>query len=675
MIKKLLLTLSILLIILTIIITAIPKVIQFGAINFLNEQGIEANINDINMDIINGEFEIIDVHGKNSEGKGFNIGHLFINLDWSSFLDRSLIVKNITLNEFKLDTTHHKQTVKSIAGFKLIENNIQNSKPQEEKSTPAKNNPWKIILNDISLNNINLCNTFKNENKQICTKLESFNWAGEIDFITNTSIEKNINIKSTLTISNVSITDTINNIPILTNKTINLSNFKMNGIDKLSFESFSIEGFKIFPGTEKVKNIALLDNLKINQLHLTNTQQLNIKDIVITGIGANIIFYKNKLLNIQQHLSTSLPISTSNIPAEKHTESIKTSKKSLAIKIGNLRIEDSHSLSFIDQRLNTAFNMSSTIKQLAITNIDTTVPTASSHVKLSLITNDHGTLELDGDIQLFSDPKEFNISGYAKGIDLRPISSYLETSIGHKIKSGQLNADIKLSATKGSIDSLLSLNLKKFKLRPVSDKEKAKLDKELGLGMPLDIALDLLRDNDDSIDIKLPITGDVKSPEFDPSDAIYTAMSKAITAAIINYYTPFGLINVAEGLFDLATALHFEPIVFDANKSTILASHETRLNKITQLMKQRPKLHLTLCGLSNKEDLSKVSSTLYAKSKEGPENISLNHEAMQKLTDIASKRSKNIKAYFINNEIAANRLILCEPEYKHNGIAGVELSL
>ena len=130
----------------------------------------------------------------------------------------------------------------------------------------------------------------------------------------------------------------------------------------------------------------------------------------------------------------------------------------------------------------------------------------------------------------------------------------------------------------------------------------------------------------------------------------------------------------ADVLFDLATALHFEHVIFDANTSNILPTHEASLNKIIQLMKQRPKLYLTLCGFSNLDDLRKASPDLYAKTKDKPENIILNDEVLAKLTNTASKRSENVKTYFVKHEIAADRLILCEPEYKYNAIAGVELS-
>jgi len=671
MIKKLTITLFILLIILTIAITAIPKAMQFGAIYLLDEEGVQAEIDDINIEIFNGVFEVIGAQGVNEEGNGFNIGYLLIDFDWPSLSDHSITINSIKLDNFKLDTVHGKQSILSVGGINLADNNTQQSTAPIEDTGGQESTPWNIALNNIALNDINVCNTF--ESKKICSKLESFNWIGEIKFNTGSPIEENINIQSTLSINNISITDMKNSKPILINGSIDLNTLTLDGIDKLAFESFTVNGFKIFPEQDTNLSIAAFDSLAINKLKLTNNKSLYIKNITLTGTAANIIIDKEKSLNIQQSIAGSLPIEENNSSPKKDTST--TDKKPLQVKIDEVRIEDGNLLTFIDKSLNTPFENSYSIKKLIITNLDTQNLQTRNHLKADLAIGQHGKIIFEGDIQLLSDTKEFNISGDVKGVDLRPVSSYLEPSIGHKIKSGQLNAGIKLSALDGSIDSLLDLNLKKFKLRPISEKEKAKLNKELGLGMPLDAALNLLRDGDDNINIELPITGDVNNPDFDPSDAIYTAMSKAITATIINYYTPFGLVTVAGGLFDLATALRFEPIVFNANKSSIISLHEASLDKVVQLMKQRPKLHLTLCGFSNMEDLSIVSPDLYTESKEKPAKAPLIDKVLPELTALASKRSENIKMYFVNHKIAADRLILCEPEYKQDGISGVELSL
>jgi len=669
--KKLSLTLFVLIIILAITIVAIPKAMQFGAIYLLDKEGIQADIKDINIEVFNGVFEVVEAHGINKEGNGFKIGHLLIDFNWPSISNHLITINNIKLDSFKLDTVHEKQKLLSIGGIDLPNKSTQQTTPAMETAEENKGTPWNILLKNITFNNISICNKF--EDKKICSQLDSLKWIGNINFHTGSPIEENINIESTLNINNFSINDIKNNTYILKNASIALNNFSLDGKNNLSFDSFSAKEFKVFPKKDSGSSIAAFDSLNINLLNLANNKKLHINNITLTGISTNLAIDKEESLNIQQYIEKSLPIDSNSSNTEQ--AATQKSKDPLDIKIDEIRISDSHLLSFIDQSLNTPFKTSSTINNISITNLDTTTPKTKNHLKIDLMINQHGKLKLEGDIQLLANVKEFNISGNAKGIDLRPVSSYLETSIGHKIKSGQLNTDIKLSALNGSINSLLDLNLKKLKLRPISEKEKAKLNKDLGLGMPLDAALNLLRDGDDNINIKLPITGDVNNPDFDPSDAIYTAMSKAITTTIINYYTPFGLVTVAGGLLDLATALRFEPLIFNANESNIISSHEANLTKVVQLMKQRPMLHLTLCGFSNIDDLSILSPTLYAETKDKPEKASLIDKVLPQLTTIASKRSENIKMYFIKNEIAADRLILCESEYQQDGIAGVEISL
>ena len=44
--------------------------------------------------------------------------------------------------------------------------------------------------------------------------------------------------------------------------------------------------------------------------------------------------------------------------------------------------------------------------------------------------------------------------------------------------------------------------------------------------------------------------------------AIYSAVSNAVIEAIINYYTPYGLVFAAESLADFAGSLKLQPIIF-----------------------------------------------------------------------------------------------------------------
>ncbi|MCW8831012.1 MAG: hypothetical protein OQK32_05755, partial [Gammaproteobacteria bacterium] len=194
---------------------------------------------------------------------------------------------------------------------------------------------------------------------------------------------------------------------------------------------------------------------------------------------------------------------------------------------------------------------------------------------------------------------------------------------------------------------------------------------------PLNSSLSLLRDRDNTIRLEIPVSGDIESPEFDPKDAIVQATSTAITAAVIQYYTPFGLVFAAESLFDLATTLNFDPVLFDAGETVLNATDKEQLDRLAALMLERPGIHLTLCGISNRADKDRLFPVSdKAATSEQKQTIPLSKENIASLKQLAGLRSANTKNYLVNEKaVKAGRLIECSPEYREDKIAGVEISI
>jgi len=237
-----------------------------------------------------------------------------------------------------------------------------------------------------------------------------------------------------------------------------------------------------------------------------------------------------------------------------------------------------------------------------------------------------------------------------------------------------MDADLKLLAVDGILDSKLGLSLYHFNIKATSKEDAAKLDAKFG--MPLNQTLVLLRNKDDSIHLDIPVTGDVNNPNFEPMDAIIKATSKAATVTLITFFTPYGLIyaggNVA---FNLATALNFDPINFPPGSPKLLADGKEQLNGLTKLLTEKPNVHLTLCGVTNQQDVFALYPKLKAKG--DSTETKLTKEQSLKLKKLATDRQVNSKNYLVKEKsIGHDRLILCEPEHNADGdIAGVEITI
>ena len=193
--------------------------------------------------------------------------------------------------------------------------------------------------------------------------------------------------------------------------------------------------------------------------------------------------------------------------------------------------------------------------------------------------------------------------------------------------------------------------------------------------MPINQSLVLLKDKKGRIKLDIPVTGDINSPDFDPKDAIIKATAKATTVTLITFYTPYGLAFAGGNiLFDLARAMNFEPVVFDPGSDILGASHEQQLAKLSELLVERPGVHLTLCGFTNVKDRERLFTGIRDKETVKP----VTGEQLDRLTQLGSSRQDKVKNHLVTvGKIAHDRLILCAPEHKDDAesIGGVEISI
>ena len=273
----------------------------------------------------------------------------------------------------------------------------------------------------------------------------------------------------------------------------------------------------------------------------------------------------------------------------------------------------------------------------------------------------------------FDSKPSFDATGKITGIDLRVASPKAEQAIGHIIKSGQLDADLKLFSDQGQLDSTIALVLHHFNLKAKSKEDAAALDKTFG--MPINQSLVLLKDKKGRIKLDIPITGDINNPDFDPTNAIIKATTKATTVTLITFYTPYGLAFAGGNvLFNLATALNFDPLAFEPGSAQLNDAHKQQLSKLAELLVERPHVHLTLCGYTSLDDREKLFTEIIDRNKIKPASA----ERLAKLKQLGNERQDNVKNHLINaGKIAHDRLILCAPEHSDDAeaLAGVEISI
>ena len=456
--------------------------------------------------------------------------------------------------------------------------------------------------------------------------------------------------------------------------------------DLLDFEKLAIN--KI--------DVKSLDNLAFNTLNLANVNGLELTSaedkftMTVSSLDISTFNYANNSLaidkialkdpglEITQNSDGSFDFEKWKIEsAEEANEASKapdtTTSEPLKIKLGEFSLDTTRTVEFTDLSVEPEMHIGLDEIHVSVKDLDSDKPDQESPISLSAKTMRHGTIDLAGVAKPFKSNPSFDASGKITGLDLRVASPKAEQTIGHIIKSGQLDADLKLLAVEGQLDSNIGLVLHHFNLKAKSKEDAAALDDVFG--MPINQSLVLLKDKKGTIKLDIPVTGDINNPDFNPTDAIIKATAKATTVTLITFYTPYGLAYAGGNvLFNLATAMNFDPLLFDAGSSQLTDTHKQQLDKLAELLTERPAVHLTLCGFTNVNDRDKMFSEILDKEKIKPPAA----ERLTQLKKLGAERQDHVKNYLISaGKIEHNRLILCEPEHSDDAeaIAGVEISI
>jgi hypothetical protein len=297
-------------------------------------------------------------------------------------------------------------------------------------------------------------------------------------------------------------------------------------------------------------------------------------------------------------------------------------------------------------------------------------------VSLAARLGDFTDLRVTGTVVPFADRPTFDMKGTLRRLDLPPFSAYSARVVGYNLSSGQGDADLDLRADQGVLDGKAKLTLRKLTLAPGDAKRMERLNRELT--MPLDAALSLLRDKDDTIELDLPVSGDLEDPSVGVADVVRTALGKGLTSTALNYakyvLQPFGAVVIAVQLAGKATALRLDPVPFEPGSATLGAKGADYAAKIATLLGNRPRLSLRVCGRAAAPD----RAALAAEAAEALGSGQAPADPDTALNALAGARGKAFRDALVQAYgIAPERLIACLPEVDPDpkGTPRVELLL
>ena len=485
-----------------------------------------------------------------------------------------------------------------------------------------------------------------------------------LSLFANKPIELDSNYKLDFYNGELGLTDSNHILASWQNIQLDQSRFRYNGSLQTNIPQIIISGLTGSQIKKEVgDNVTLPPLVNIEQLIVDNIQasdkHLDVDVISLKKLTASAKINSNKKLASlipldsldAQGGATEEVLHSDTLPAS--SRELEQDNNTFNISLNKLTIDDQSTITFIDESISPNYTNTYTVSSFNIGKLDSDQIDLPTPVDIKFYGEDYSKIYLSGDTYPFKERVNTSVHLDIAEVSLPPLSPYIKDTLGFEVESGQLNTVLSLGIEEDIIKGKNELDVRGLKMGIAnSDEESALKD---GQAMPLNMALNLLKDKKDNLKLTIPIDGDVNDPNFGIRHFIALIVKKAAMSQaksyLVNTFVPYAqVVSVALIGADQLLKVRVEPLTYTPGSVLIPVSQETYITQLTQLLIDKPKLYIKTCAISTHADIGLAKK---------PKDFSA--DQLDKLIEIGKEREKILKETLIESGIESSRILFCQP--------------
>ncbi len=351
--------------------------------------------------------------------------------------------------------------------------------------------------------------------------------------------------------------------------------FSLNG-------SLNIESLDVSDVTKDERLIGW-QRLAIDELAVSATSNsFEISEVSIVSPYVSILIAEDQTTNFEQLVvgaETVAQETTANVDGE----ATASAANAPVIKVGQVIVADG-SADFTDLSLPLPFAVRIGRLQGQVSTLATD-SSAPADIDLEGQVGEFGLTTIAGRLLPGAPTELTDIQLEFRNLTMADLSPYTVKFAGRRIDDGKLDVTLKYLIESGAL-----LGENNVLMRDLILGEK--IDHPNAASLPLSLAVALLKRPDGTIDIDLPVSGDVNDPEFSIGGLVFKTFVNLITKAATS---PFRLLGGLVGV----DAEGFDQIEFRPGRSELTPPELEKLLKLTEALTMRPGLGLELRGTAD----------------------------------------------------------------------------
>jgi hypothetical protein len=249
----------------------------------------------------------------------------------------------------------------------------------------------------------------------------------------------------------------------------------------------------------------------------------------------------------------------------------------MAIAIGNTRIVDGI-INFADYTIEPNFRIAMEQLEGSIKG-SSSDPDTRSELELDGQVDRYAPVHIAGQLNLLSPMAFIDVSGYFRNIDLSSFNPYSTKFVGYQIAKGKLSIETRYKVEDRQLEALHQVRIDQLEFGD-------RIDSPDAIGLPIKLAVALLKDSAGVIDLELPIGGSVDDPQFKLGPIIWKAFVGLLTKVVT---APFALLG---NLFGGGADLSF--IDFAPGSAAVDGAGMEKIGSLRKALTERPVLKLDI---------------------------------------------------------------------------------
>ena len=197
-------------------------------------------------------------------------------------------------------------------------------------------------------------------------------------------------------------------------------------------------------------------------------------------------------------------------------------------------------------------------------------------------------LQISGVINPLAEKLFLDLKLNFNDIELSPLSPYSGNYVGYLIEKGKLNLSLEYYLEDNQLKAKNKVFLDQFSFGD-------EIESENSTGLPVKLAVALLKDRNGEIHLDIPVSGSLEDPQFSIGGVIWTVVKNLLVKVATS---PFALLGAMFG----DSEEDFSHISFAYGSSSISSTEAEKLQRMAQALADRPSIDVEVSGFVDLEN-------------------------------------------------------------------------